>query len=206
MTDITPVVTSIADDGFAAVAASAASKSILIGQLVRFRKGHFPVGRDEGDLLGATLVAHGVTRLWQKWHEGTVIEQIPYVRGQFFPEEVDEIEDDGEPGEWALSSLLYLRDLDTGADFTFVTPSASGRRSVGQLSRQITNQRMMFPTVMPVVRLTAAKFRSRHFGEIDKPEFVVIGWVAPDGERLDTKPGPKVVSTAKELIDDEIPF
>jgi|SRR6516164_3578886 len=85
MTDISTVVTTVADDGFAAVADAEAPKSILVGRLVRFRKGDFVVGRDETDLLGATLVAHGVTRLWQKWHESAVVEQIPFVRGQFFP-------------------------------------------------------------------------------------------------------------------------
>jgi len=66
----------------------------------------------------------------------------------------------------------------------------------------------MHPGVMPLVELTTTKFRSRHFGEIDKPEFVVRGWVGPDGELFDIKikkAKPTITTPATDL-DDDIPF
>jgi hypothetical protein len=221
MSDISTVVTTvaprIADDGFAAVAETAAPESIVLGRLVRFRKGAFIVGRDELDISGAILAACGVTRLWQKWHNKSVVEQIPFVRGQLFPEEVDEIEDNGEPGEWQLSSLLYLQDLDSGADYTFSSSSFGGRRAVAQLNWQITNKRSMFPGVLPLVKLSATKFRSRDYGEIDRPEFVIVRWVGPDGEpaaaQVATIPShdehtarPPQARTPVNDLDDDIPF
>lgn len=58
MADITattlPAVSPILNDGFRMLAGSAPIRR-LRGDLIKFRKGLFPVGRDEGDMLGSVL-------------------------------------------------------------------------------------------------------------------------------------------------------
>jgi hypothetical protein len=203
-----PALAGSADDGFASIATGA---SLIIGQYLKFRKGQYPVGRDEGDLSGATLCAYAVKQAWQKWVDSRVARQIVRTPGNLFPQDAEEIADDDGGGEWQLASLLYLRDLNTGADYTFTTSSNGGRRAVAILAGQIGNMRFIQPGAFPIVRLDSGTFRSRQFGEISCPQFTVTGWVDADGRPLtrssppDTAPALSPPPLQAEL-DDEIPF
>jgi len=202
MTNITNVVNlpadATSDDGFVQVAA-AAPRSLVRGETIRFRKGAFPVGRDEGDMLGAELAAYGAARAWQKWSDKKLVNQIVAEDVEFFPEEVTDIDDDGVEGEWALTLFLYLRDLDNGHDYTFLTSSNGGRRAVTSLSSAILNKRRITPGAVPVVRLDPGSFKTQSFGVVARPEFTITGWVDPGGQKLKAAP-------LRVELDDEIEF
>jgi hypothetical protein len=87
---------------------------ILQGLPFRFRKGRYPVGRDEGDLLGATLCASGSLWCYQKWHDHKPVGVIVQRLGEWFPASADQIDDDGSPGEWQLTAVVYFSDLEWG--------------------------------------------------------------------------------------------
>jgi hypothetical protein len=95
---MTNVLASTDDDGFGVIADTARR---LVGQLVRFRKGEFVIGRDEGRLDGATLVAYRVWRCWQKWLDGQVVDSIFPEPGKPLPTSAEDIRDaSGDSGEW----------------------------------------------------------------------------------------------------------
>jgi hypothetical protein len=105
--------------------------SLIVGPPVRFRRGRYVVGRDEGDLRGATACAYSGASARQKWHDRHPVARIIEKPDEYFPRSVDEIEDlDGGPGEWQLTEFLYLRDLETGRDCTFTASSFGSGRTV----------------------------------------------------------------------------
>jgi hypothetical protein len=63
------------DDGFADTD-SREFTNLIVGQRVKFVKGVYIVGKDEGELTGAEVVAHSVKRALQKWHDGQLVNQI----------------------------------------------------------------------------------------------------------------------------------
>jgi hypothetical protein len=221
MSDVPAV---IDNDGFAAVADTA---SRLIGQSLKFRKGEFVVGRDEDKLNGAVLVAHRVVRCWQKWADARVVDTLYAEPGKLLPGSAEEIEDlSDEPGEWQLTTFLYLRDLDDGRDYAFITSSFGGRRAVESLASQINNMRWQRPGCLPLVRLDKGSFKTRQYGDVPSPRFTVTGWVTSTGEpwpdhvvepasNVATLPIPQVqrpepgygrARTPVNDLDDDIPF
>lgn len=103
-----------------------------------------------------------------------------------FPEEVSDIVDDGTPGEWSLTYLLFLRDMETGHDYTFTTSTNGGRRAVTTLSSAIMNKRRITPNAVPLVRLDAGGFKSQSYGMVPCPQFTIVGWVDLEGKPLST--------------------
>jgi hypothetical protein len=206
-------------DGYEQVdLAATAGNSPIVGLPVKFRKGHFPVGRDEGDLLGAILLAHQVQVAWQKWYDMRPVGLIMQRPGEYFPPSVEKIDDpDGGPGEWQLTAFLYLRDLEYGHDYTFTASSFGGRRAVDNLVRQTRNMRYLRLGCLPVVKLVASSFRSAKYGVIDCPVFPVERWISSgDGGRElleqpqpkkpnpDTSSGAQPAGSLKDELDDDL--
>jgi len=190
------------DDGFADIADTA---SRLVGEIVKFIKGRYVIGREEGELNGATLIAYGVWRCWQKWRDRKVIDSIFPEPDRPLPRSAEDIDDpDAKPKEWQLTHFLYMRDPGDGADYTFVTSSSGGRRAIEALSRQIRNTRTRRPGALPLIRLDTGTNRHQEHGVIPKPIFPVAGgWVTQDGRPYDEEKNK--VTTPSELEDD-IPF
>jgi len=172
--------------------------------LLKFVKGDWIIGRDEGKINGASLVAYDLYRQWEKWHDG---------------ERVDIMETDpnnatipivSDSNEWSLASYLYLRDFNDGNDYTFTTRSNGGTRAVDTLCRQIKNIRLGKPGAYPLVRLDSGKkdYSRLGYGLVDVPIFADVRWVTSAGE-----PYPTVTPATAQLgrqqvndLDDEIPF
>jgi hypothetical protein len=191
--------------------ASIGDNNLIVGRAVRFRKGHYILGRDEEDLLSITVCAYRFASAWQKWHSHRLIACIIERPGTYFPRSLDEIDDvDGGPGEWQLTAFLYLRNLKSGGDFTLTASSFGGRRAVETLVKQVRNMRYLHPGCLPIVRLDAGTFRSQTYGEIQCPKLTVIRWINSAGEPLTTLPHKEVTAPSagagKDLLDDKIPF
>jgi hypothetical protein len=215
-----PAVIDNDDDGFAE--AAEAGRHLVVGKLLRFRKGVYIVGKDEGNLSGATLCAYRIVRCWQKWDDTRLVSTLFASPGNPLPTSADEIEDFGdEPGEWQLTSCLYLREMDDGRDYTFVTSSYGGRRAVGDLAGQSRNIRWSRPGALPMVRLDTGSFRSKQYGDVPSKRFTVLGWVTHDGQphpAAPVKQGPRQddptnvtplparTRTPVNDLDDDIPF
>jgi hypothetical protein len=182
------------DDGYL-TAAQDTNASLIVGLNFKFRKGRYPVGRDEGDLLGAHLCGYRVQDAHQKWHDNKPVQVIVRQPGQWFPADVSRIEDDGTPGQWQRTWIVYFRDLQWGHDYTFFTSSFGGSRAVGNLVRQTVNMRYLRPGALPVVRLDAGSFRSAQFGEVQCPTFTVISWVDHEGRPYPTGEQPALLNS-----------
>jgi hypothetical protein len=193
-----PAINSIVQDGFEMLAKAAPAR-VLRGDLIKFRKGAYPVGRDEGDMLGSTLAAYDGTMTWSKWHEQRLVAQIAVGDVDPFPEEVSDIVDDGSPGEWSLAYLLFLQDLETGYSYTFSTATNGGRRAVTSLSSAIRNKRRIVPGAVPLIRLDAGGFKTQSYGMVPCPQFTIVGWVDNGGKTLSAAP-------LSVELNDSIPF
>src|SRR5262249_53698658 len=117
------------NDGFASAVASGAV-SLLVGAPLKFRKGSWIYGREEGDLSGRRLLAYATTRAFKKWQDRKLVNQIAQVLGERFPVSAECIEDDGLPGQWQSVAVLSLRAPATAASYTFFSSSGGGRRAV----------------------------------------------------------------------------
>jgi hypothetical protein len=66
--------------------------------------------------------------------------------------------------------------------------------------------RFMRPRAVPVVRLEAGSFRSKQYRDNKCPRFTVTGWVDGNGRPYPAIGTPQAAPSAKELLDDDIPF
>jgi hypothetical protein len=101
------------DDGFAT---ALSEDSRIVGEFVKFVKGNWILGRDEGTINGMVLCVYDRLPVWQKWRDSEVVASIFPEVDQAFPTNADEADfadpDDG-PGEWSLARYLYMSNLNT---------------------------------------------------------------------------------------------
>jgi hypothetical protein len=99
----------------------------------------------------------------------------------------------GKPEDpWRHQMLLVLQQAGTTELYTFVTQSATGRRSVGNLLRSYDRMRRVNPNELPVVRLKAGGFshRDERIGWVATPAFAIVGRAPRDSVVTpDTSPG-----------------
>jgi hypothetical protein len=191
-------------DNFSLLAASASN---IQGLRLKFRKGEYVIGKDEGTLPpGTRLEALDVQEGWTHFVDGAVVEQIMHEAGVAFPLREDLSDPDesmwpagpgGKPADpWVLNAYLYLVEVDTRRDFTFLGSSVGSRKAVMGLARQVHNARRASPGAVPVVELATTHWVSRQYGKIASPDFRVVGWIG-------TASAPALPG---ESLDDEIPF
>ena len=87
---------------------------------------------------------------------------------------------------WAL----FCANPDTGAEATFVTPTAGGFIAVEVLVKDILKKRRREPDAYPLVKLEDAPFKTR-YGVKKRPHFAVVDWVFPGGEREPERSAPE---------------
>jgi hypothetical protein len=193
------------NDNFA-MAAEAAQGSQIVGERLRFSKGRYLIGRGDFNALAENteLQALDIQAAWVKFSpEGKVVDQRVGFPMAGRDELGDTDEDEwplkyGEPADpWSNQRYLYLIDLESGAEYTFITSSWGGRAAVEALARQVHVKRSQMPGAIATVRLTVGYRRSQQYGDVPAPKFDVVGWSGGTGEAA--RPG------AVEL-DDEIPF
>src|SRR5262249_41984275 len=79
----------------------------------------------------------------------------------------------GDP--WHDSRYLYLLDLKTAEDYTFVTDTYGGRRALGDLANQIAKVRCAHPGAIPLISLSSEMMQTKR-GSRPKPYFKVLEW------------------------------
>ena len=175
-----PLVINGSDDGFDVVGRANTAQTLALR--LRFRKGDWVRGNDEGIMNGAILAAYRFDHRWDKWHDKEVVDSIVPVPGEPFPLDAEDIADDGSLGEWQYVAQLFLRDLDDCRDFEFSTSSQGGCRAIEELKSQTRKMRRRKTGALPVVRLDSSTFYSkRHRTDVVKPLLTVVSWVDADG-------------------------
>jgi hypothetical protein len=187
-------------DNFAIAASS--SSSVINGEMVRFNKGLYPVGKGgaASSLAGAVLQVIDVGITWIKFlGEG----YRPEYRSGWPVVPREELGDNdrslwkinpnsGEPIDpWTLQSLVYLVNPEDGSEYTFVTSSNYGRPAVDRLAAQVAMRRRGSPNALPIVKLETAYKQHRQHGVVQAPLFQIIGW---RGETRGNAPAPAIGS------------
>ena len=184
-------------DGWGSVPQSGGG--LVKGKLLLFKKGRFYLDKVELR-AGVSAIAIGVVVCWIAWRDGRPAETLVTLAGQPHPDRKEL--GDLEPSKWPVSPisgkpedpwkdtrLLYLADEQSAKVVTFTTSTYGGRRAVGE---QIATFRYAHPGAVPKVRLEAAEFRSRTFGLVSLPSFVVESWLRSSSEMqpLEQLPAP----------------
>jgi hypothetical protein len=217
------------------------SSNFIIGGMIKYNKGYI-LNKTEEPPLDITLLVVSIVTCWVRWWDHAPTEHRVTHSGQLHPCREDLPDQDqslwqvGLDGEkladpWKDSRYVHLINLQTGQDFTFVTDTYGGRMAVGELKSSIRNVRMAHPNAMPIIKFGNSTFKSRKFGEVARPVFIIVGWhqgfkevpaqsdqqlLAPAKEQLDTfaksdnKPAEQIVSelppvSLAEEMNDEIP-
>ena len=106
---------------------------------------------------------------------------------------------------WQSTRFVHLIDPQTAEAFTFSTSSFGGRDCVINLADQIKRMRGKHPDAVPVVELGAAPMSTK-YGKRSKPTLKVVGWRSTDASAM-VLPGRQLPPpTAKQEMDDEIPW
>ncbi len=177
--------------------ADAADSSRIVGQMLKFSKGDYLVGRNAEEFEEDKLVAmvnemvHGAIR----WEDNKPVEQImgrladgfvPPDRSKLSHRDEDawEVDPNGKPRDpWQIGLYLPMVSIDGGQVYTFTTTSDGGRRRcVGPLCREYGNHLRMHPDELPIVRLGQDSYMhpDRSIGKVKFPVFTIDKWVKAD--------------------------
>jgi hypothetical protein len=175
--------------------------------LLRFKKGKYLVGDDEV-ALGREYIAYPLdwTRGWVKWQQGGIVaERLGRVADGFLPPERDELgdndkstwEDGNDP--WALQNMLPLEDAETGEFLVFVSSSFGGKLAVEKLCNRVARDlKAGRDRGLPTIGLAVSQFSTKGFGEVQRPDFVIVGWEHDKQEQ--------VLPPTDNALNDSIPF
>jgi hypothetical protein len=107
----------------------------------------------------------------------------------------------GPEDPWRHHIYLVLQHADTAELYTFVTPSRTGRRAVGNLLRHYDRMQRTHPNELPVVKLKVGGFQHKdeRIGWVPTPVFAVVGRAPRDSA---VKPD----TSTQAQLDDEIPW
>src|SRR5262245_38674128 len=87
---------------------------------------------------------------------------------------------DGKPRKpWALTYVVYMVNVDTGALFTYAHDTFGAAQAFNALEEQIAVYRMLRGEhVWPIVRLEKRQWKSNTYGLQMRPHFQVVSWRA----------------------------
>jgi len=160
---------------------------MLLGQLLKFSKGDWLIGRDGDACPHTELVAlmQGLMHGWTRWEDSAPVEHIMglLVEGFVSPARNklshsdkalwEPNADGGEPQDpWQQSVYLPMITIDGDAVFTFATSSDGGRRrAIAPLCREYGNQMRQHPNELPVVGLEQDSYQhpNRKIGRVKYP-------------------------------------
>lgn len=201
-----------------------ARKDSGFDKMLKFRKGVYICDGDEIP-LGTEYVAHpiGWVKMWVKFVLGTPTERRVFrvVAGEIPPErpylpDLDQTLWEHDPAGRAIDpwSYQYLLPMEPvkgdGAMVVFVTSSWGGRRAVSDLCAAWSRKRVKDPDCgLPVVKLDKAMMPSKKWGDVVRPDLVIVGWdsrFAGDAVRPDSLVRGTAGKAAEPTYDDDIPF
>jgi hypothetical protein len=178
--------------------ADAANSSSIIGQLLKFSKGDWLVGRDGEDCQYDELAAvlSGMLHGWVRWQEAQPVEQhmgllsegyVPPDRASLGHTDRSQwqLNRDGQPRDpWARTIYLPMVSPDGEEVFTFPTNSEGGRRRcIAPLCREYGHHIRQRPDELPIVPLEQDSYPhpDRSIGRVKYPVFLPVKkWVAAE--------------------------
>ena len=165
----------------------------IIGQLLKFAKGDWSVGRDATPIAIGTKLAVNMDAFqigWIKWGNNKVEEEL---MGQSIPpkratlgdldESLWELNTDGTPRDpWQFSNRLVLKmpgeHYNPDDAFTFYTSSQGGIRACGELAAAYGNRLALDDTCNPIIELGVDSYMhpNKTLGRVKIPLLPIVGW------------------------------
>jgi hypothetical protein len=163
------------------------SGSMYIGEILRFKQGHYlNTSKEIVRTEGKTFAFQSRRALWQRWEDEKPVDIRVTLNGQKHPLRsslgyTDEDEwpagRDGKPADpWSDVRLLHIIDQDTGESYTFSTSSYTGRLGVTDLMQAIQSYRIQHRGARPVIELSQKPWKGQN-GTIMRPCFPIAGWI-----------------------------
>jgi hypothetical protein len=186
------------DDGFASVPTT--GRGAIRGSPITYNAQDGNYWRDRVDVVnGETYAVLAYRRGWQYWPlDGSAPQLLLDEPGAAHPDrsafgnqDKSEWRDgpDGPSDPYVDVWTLILANPETGAESTFITPTAGGSMAVEILVDEIRKKRRRKPDAYPLVRLDDTTFRTR-YGVKNRPHFAIVDWVFPGGAR-ESAPAPE---------------
>jgi hypothetical protein len=171
----------------------AASRSRIIGKLLKFSKGEYLAGQDSEEIPEGTHLVVNMDELlvgWQKWEGGKPAdsEMGRVAEGFRPPKRADlgdldesrwETDDRGQPRDpWQLTNIAILKDPDGDQIYTFATSSKGGVSAIGELAGAYGKAMRQRPDEYPVIALNVRSYKhpNKNYGKIFTPKFDIVGW------------------------------
>jgi hypothetical protein len=195
---------------------------LIHGQLIKFVDGDWMPINSTTLMNGMKLLAMTTAAAWVKYDKP--VRYRKREKGRDLPAretlgDTDEtlwpLDGNGEPKDpWQNTRFVHLYDPRTAEVFTLSTGSMGGHVAVNELAAAIIRKRHLAgTTVMPVIELAHAAWKTRH-GMKKRPWFKVVGWHRPDspGATTPVNGGDShealtyTPSTPADDLNDEIPF
>jgi hypothetical protein len=172
--------------------ADAVAPQYIIGEMLRFSKGFYYVGKKEEPLpIGTTFTVAPDELLagWIKWFDSKPVEhEMVRVEDGVLPKQRGEL-GDTDPSQWPKDKdgkakdmwqfTNYLPMMDEGGNlFTFTTASRGGISAIAQLLKRYANHRKRHPNVFPLIALNVDSYqhKDRNLGRIQIPVFEPSGY------------------------------
>jgi hypothetical protein len=172
-------------------------KQMIIGDLLKFSKGDWLIGRDGDECPNKELVAimPGLVHGWNRWEDNRPVEQVMglLIEGFVPPgratlghldKETWELDASGKARDpWQEGLYLPMVTIDRERAYTFTTTSDGGRRrAVAPLAREYGHRVRQHPDELPVVRLEQESYlhSDRSIGRVKYPVFPISRWVKAD--------------------------
>src|SRR5262249_24826671 len=189
---------------------------MIVGELLKFSKGDYLIGRDGGECTETALAAlmPGLVHGWIRWADGRPVEHaMGLLVDGFAPPNRDalghndkatwELDAKGEPRDpWQLGFYLPMVTENCATVFTFSSTSDGGRRrALAPLCREHGHRIRQHPNEIPIARLEQGSYQhsDRSIGRVKYPLFPVARWVNAEpylaavaaiaGRPLDLLPG-----------------
>ena len=171
----------------------AASRSRIIGKLLKFSKGEYLAGQDGEEIPEGTQLVVNMDELlvgWQKWSNGKPADSaMGRVADGFKPpkradlgdndESLWETDDRGDRRDpWQLTNVAILKEVDGGQIYTFATSSKGGVSAIGELAGAYGKAMRQRPDEYPVIGLNVRSYKhpNKAYGKIFTPQFGIVGW------------------------------
>jgi hypothetical protein len=219
---------------FRDMAAALRTRDGFNGQLLKFIKGKWALGRNGLDVTGHQFASrpdwclHG----WTKWWDGRITDyRLGFVSDRFVPPVRQQLGDDDEElwriwtkgrDPWVLQWHLPLFNQISGEQVLWTTDTLGGRDCLAALLNAFADRLDSAPEdgkILPVVELDTDSYQHPTRARIFTPQLNIINWCVPPATPrppLPTAPTPALPSPAsKEAdavltdaapLDDQIPF
>ena len=184
--------------GFVEAYGKAASQGgLIVGELLKFNKGDWFIGKDEKPFETDTKMLFSIDNVlvgWQFWEDKRVTDSDLglLIKGHqkkarselSFYNEKDAWprDDDGEPSDpWQFANILLFRETGKNGEYrTFITASKGGLSSVGKFFVKVAEHLREAPDEIPIVKLDSDSYKHPKYSRVHFPTFEIVGWTAKE--------------------------